>query len=250
MKAIKILSGLVVVLVVVIAIVITLFLGRLNGIVERVIEKTGTQTLQVAVDVGSVDIQLAEGKGSISKLTIANPSDFSRNDLLTVGGVGLQIDTGSLASNVKVIKDIYLNGVQLRVEQKNISDTNIQALIDNLKKSAGGSSSSSSTSSDNPDIRLMIEQVRVGETIITLETEKYGSRTVTLPGYSQANIGNKRTGLTPEQIVDAIVSNLLSRAKTAVKEELKTVIKDKADDKVKEKLKDSLSSDKLKSLFK
>jgi preprotein translocase subunit SecF len=110
----------------------------------------------------------------------------------------------------------------------------------------------------------MIESLNFGESEIALETEKYGGRTIKLPGYTQSNIGDKKTGLTPDEVSQAIMQSLLSRVKSAVKSELKKVAKaevkekideekDKLKDKLKEKVGDKVSSedvDKLKSLFK
>jgi hypothetical protein len=253
MKAIKIILGILVVLAVILGIVFGVVLKNLDGLVKEAIETTGSDTLQTSVNVNDVKIQLTDGKGDISGLTIANPAGFSGNSILSVGGVGLQLDLPSLTENVKVIKDIYVKGITLNAEQKDITTTNIQALIDNIKKQSSGSSSSSSNSGD--DVRLMIESLRIGDSTINLSTEKYGSRTLTLPGYSQKNIGDKTKGLTPDQIGQTIMSTLLARTKNAVKDEIKSIAKEKVDEKLdeeKDRLKDKLkdkAGEKLKGLF-
>jgi uncharacterized protein involved in outer membrane biogenesis len=254
MKAIKIILGLLIAIIVVVAIVFGVVLNKLDGIVKDAIETAGSSSLQTAVKVNNVSIKLTEGKGDISGLTIANPAGFSNNSLLSLGAVGLKLDLQSVTENVKVIKDVYVNGVVLNAEQKNISDTNIQVLIDNLKKQAGTTKSSESSSSEQ-DVRLMIESLRIGDSEINLVTEKYGSRKLSLPGYTQQNIGNRAQGLTPEQIGQTIMSTLLSRAKKSVKNELKSIAKEKVDEKLdeeKDRLKDKLkdkAGDKLKNLF-
>ncbi len=260
MKIVKIILGLLAVAIILIAIAVFFVLKNINGIVEEAIESVGTDTLQTSVNVSSVDIKLVEGKGEISGITIANPKGYSGNSLLSVGDVGLQIDIESLPGDVKVIKEIYVDAVQLRAEQKNITDTNIQALIDNMKSSGGDSSSSSASSQSSgsePEVRLMIEKLRFGESSLTLETEKYGGKSLTIPGYTQTNIGNKTKGLAPEEIAPIIVNSILKKAQKAVKKELGDLAKDKAEEKLKEKLKEKLGDkissddvDKLKGLFK
>ncbi len=260
MKIVKIILGLLVTLAIVVAIVVFFGLSKINGIVEKAIETVGTETLQTSVNVSSVDIKLVEGKGQINGITIANPKGYSSNNLLSVGDIGLQIDIESLPGNVKVIKEIYVDAVQLRAEQKNITDTNIQALIDNMKRSSSGSSSNSDNSQSSgsgPDVRLMIEKLRFGESSLTLETEKYGGKTLKIPGYTQTNIGNKTKGLAPDEIGPIIVSSILNKAQKAVKRELREAAKDKAEEKLKDKLKEKLGDkissddvDKLKGLFK
>ncbi len=234
-------------------------LSNINSIVEREAERAGYKALQTSVDVSGVDIRLLDGKGSISALTIANPKGFSGNKFLSVGNVVLQIDTASLTKKVKVIKNISVEGVKLRGEQINIKDTNVEALINNMKKASGVSTqpNTSGSTSSSEDIRLMIESLRFGESEISLETEKYGGKTLSLPAYTQRNIGDKTTGLTPDQITEVIMSNLLNKVEKTVKRSLREAAKSKAEEKVKEKLKDELGDkiseddvDKIKNLFK
>ncbi len=269
MKAIKIVLGLIAVLVIAVGIFLGFGLSQINTIVKEAIEIVGTDTLKTSVKVNTVDIELLEGKGSLQGFSIANPKGFSNNSIVSVGDVGLQIDIESIPNDVKVIKEVYIDAIALRAEQKNITDTNIQALINNLESSSSGSNSSSgsSSSSESPDVRLMIESFRIGDSSIALETEKFGGRTVKLPGYTQKNIGDKKNGLTPEQISQTIMDGLLARAKKAVKSELENLLKgeleakakekieeakQKAKDKLQEKLGDKVKSgdlEKLKGLF-
>ncbi len=269
MKVVKIILGLVAVLVIVVGGFLFFGLSQINTIVKEAIEIVGTDTLKTSVKVNAVDIELLEGKGSLKGFSIANPKGFSGNNIVSVGDIGLQIDIESIPKDVKVIKEVYIDAIALRAEQKNITDTNIQALIDNLESSSSGSTeSSSSSSSESADVRLMIESFRIGDSSIALETEKFGGRTVKLPGYTQKNIGDKKNGLTPEQISQTIMDGLLARAKKAVKSELENLLKgeleakakekleeakQKATDKLQEKLGDKIKAgdvEKLKGLFK
>ena len=239
MKAIKIIVGILIVLVIAVSGVLFFGLTKINEIVEEAIETVGSDTLQAAVNVDAVDIILLEGRGSVKGFSIANPTGFSNNNIISVGDVGLQIDIGSITKDVKVIKEVYIDSIALRAEQKNITDTNIQALINNLKSSSN-TSTTQATSADkksaDSDVRLMIESLRIGDSSIDLETEKFGGRTISLPGYTQNNIGDKTTGLTPEQISQAIMDSVLTRAKQSVKKELEGLLKGELAAKAKEKL--------------
>ena len=239
MKTIKIIAGLLIVLVIAVSGVLFFGLSKINGIVEEVIETVGSKTLQTAVSVNAVDIVLLEGRGNVKGFTVANPKGFSNNSVISVGDVGLQIDIGSITKDVKVIKEIYIDAIALRAEQKNITDTNIQALINNLRSSASSSTAQATNEkneSGSSNVRLMIESLRIGDSSIALETENFGGRTVSLPGYTQKNIGDKTKGLTPEQISQVIMDSVLTRAKQAVKKELEGLLKSELAAKAKEKL--------------
>ena len=264
MKAGRIIVSGLVAIVAIIAIAVVVVLGNLNSIVKTAIETVGTDTLKTNVSVAEVDIVLTEGKGAISGLNIANLPGFSGGNIVGIGGVGLQIDTASITSEVKVIKDVFLEGVELKVDHKGLVDTNVQALIDNLPS---GSSEPAPEPAAEPepgaDVLLAINSVRVGETKIALSSEKWGDRTVTLPGYTQTNIGSAEQGVTPGEVGTIVMKEMLSRAQKAVVKDLKKLAKSEVEDKLKEKLKDELKNnealqdleqkidkDKLKSLFK
>ncbi len=238
MKIVKISVSIVLVLLIVAAILFGFVFSQLNSLVETVIERAGTTITQTAVRVDAVDIALREGKGEITGLSIANPQGFSRSDLLQVGDVGLQLDVASLLTPVKVVEQVYINGVQLRAEQKKVTQTNIQALIENLSASLPATNAKSSAAtaekSEEDAIRLMIKQLAVGESRLLLETEKWGSRTLTLPAYQQADIGDPNTGLSPEQLGNVIVDTLLKRAKNALEVELRTLAKSEVDARLQE----------------
>ena len=239
MRTIKIIAGIIIAVVIVVSGVLFFGLSKINSIVEEVIETVGSNTLQTAVNVDTVDIILLEGRGSVKGFTVANPKGFSNNNLISVGDVGLRIDVGSITKDVKVIKEVYIDAIALRAEQKNIVDTNIQALINNLNSSSSASTTQAKSEDQQPgdsDIRLMIESLRIGDSSIALETENFGGRTVSLPGYVQKNIGDKTQGLTPEQISQVIMNSVLARAKQAVKKELQGLLKGELAAKAKEKL--------------
>jgi hypothetical protein len=252
MKIVKIIVVVLVLLAAVVAGVVFYGLNNLNGFVEEIIENTGSKLTQTAVGVGSVDIKLLEGSGAIYSLSIANPKGYSANSLFSAKSVALKLDIESLTKPVKVINKVSVGEISLRAEQKNLKDTNIQTLLDNLQSASAAKPSASNGGSQ--DVRIMIERLTFAETIIDLQTEKFGGKTLTLPSFSLTNIGDKKTGLTPEQAGQTIIKQLLSKVKDAVKAELTKMVKDEAKEQLKEKLQetlqDQLSTDKLKSLFK
>jgi hypothetical protein len=193
-----------------------------------------------------------EGSGAIYNLSIANPKGYSSNKLFAANSLALKIDVKSLTNPVKVINLVSVGEISLRVEQKNLKDTNVQTLLDNMQKAVGENSSSKDGSSD--DVRIMIEKISFAATVIDLQTEKLGSKKINLPGFSLSKIGDKKTGVTPEQAGQQITKQLMEKVKAAVKKELGKLLSEEAKGQLKEKLQDklkeSIDTDKLKSLFK
>jgi hypothetical protein len=252
MKAIKIIVSIVVLLGVVIAGVTYYAFQNVNGFVEQIIEKTGSEMTQTAVGVGSVDLKLLEGAGAIYNLSIANPKGYSANSLFVAKSISLALDIESLTQPVKVIKSVNVGEISLLAEQKNIKDTNVQALLNNMQKAAGSAAKASDKSKS--DVLIAIKKITFSATTIDLQTEKFGGKAITLPSFSLTNIGTAKKGVTPEQAGQQITQQLMAKVKAAVKQELSSLLTDKAKDELKsqlkDKLKESISSDKLKSLFK
>lgn len=257
MKAFKILVGLLITVIVIAVIVVTIFISQINAIVKEVIETVGSDALHTPVTVDKVDIKLKEGEGTISGISVANPSGFSTADMLQIGNVGLHIDTSSVGDEVLVLKKVFVNGVTFLAEHKNLTDTNVQKMIDHISsgksKPSVESKQSSSTSDSGDKVRLMIESLQVGSTEVTLLSDQYGTKNFTIPSYNQNNIGDKQRGLSPEELSKAVVANLLKRIKMVLSDRIKNESKDRLKGKLKseldDKLKDKIDTGKLKSLF-
>ena len=253
MKAVKVTVGIFLLLAIVIGGVMIYALNNLNGFVESVIEDAGSQVTQTAVRVGGVNIQLSQGSGAIYGLSIANPKGYSGEPLFKASSIGLSLNVGSVTQPVKVIEHIDIGEISLRVEQKGIKDSNVESLLDNIKKSSN-QSADQTPSSGKGDVRIMIEKITFAESSIDLQTEKLGSQLIPLPSFLLTNIGDKKSGVTPQQAGEEITRQLMKKVKAAVSKELKSLLSEEAKaqlkEKVSEKLKSELSTDKLKSLFK
>lgn len=255
MKALKILIGLVVVVVIAVVVIAMLFLNNINQLTVDTVQDQGSAMLKTEVKLQAANIELTKGKGSLQNLTVANPSGFSQANAVEMGAVILHIDPESLLGDVKVIKEISVDGAKLLAEQKNLKDTNLQALLDNIQQSAGPAKEAASAEK-GPDVRLMVEKFRFTNGQLNLKSAQFGERSINLPTIALDNIGDKTTGLTPEQLGQAVVAPLLEQVKAAVTKELTELAKAKAEEKLKEKLQEKLTDkiggeavDKLKSIF-
>ena len=226
MKAIKIILAAIVAIITILIILGVVFFNQLNQIVEQIVETTGSDITQTSVEVQSVDITLKEGRGELKGLSVANPLGFSNDDLFKLGDIALQIDVKSVLDPVKVIDEISIDGVSILAEQKDLTKTNIQALIDNVNSSISSDSAQNKPANDGgsgeaEDIRLFIKSLNVGESEVLFKTEKWGDLKLSIPGYTQANIGNRQNGSTADEIGREILSTMLSTTKKTLEEKIK-----------------------------
>jgi uncharacterized protein involved in outer membrane biogenesis len=237
-KAVKILLGLVLVLALVAAIGVFVFLQNLNSIVKTAVETVGPQVTLTDVGLGDANIELKEGRAELNGLFIANPQGFSPANVFQMDTVVIDIDPASVTKDVIVINEVRIDGAQLLAEQKGLKDTNIQALIDNLKKSSSGAESSEAEAEaeSESNIRLMVEKLAFVNGKVDLNTEQLGNYQMRLPDINVANIGDKQQGLRPDELATALLTPVLQQ----VKEQVAVALQDKAKQKAKEKLEEEI----------
>lgn len=251
MKAVKIFAGLAATVLLIVGLVVFLGLQNLNQIVKTAVETVGPDVVGTEVRLANVNIEISNGRGELSGLTIANPKGFSSANAFELGTVALQVDPSSLTGDVIVIDEILISGAQLLAEQKNLTDTNLQALMNNLQ--GGGSASQgqktpSGSSASGDAVKLAVKKFTFSDSNIQVVTQEWGDRNISLPSISVANIGSADAGLTPEQLAQAMIQPVLKAAEASVKRDLETLAKEKLEAKAKEKLKEKLGDEKLQQL--
>jgi hypothetical protein len=121
---------LVVALVVLIVVLIHLF-G--NSALKAGIETAASKGLNVGVSLEDVDLSILGGKVGLQKLVIDNPPGYEHEKLLELSDARIAVDIGSLLSDTVNIKEIKLDGANVVVEQKGLSN-NLQDLIKGIPK--------------------------------------------------------------------------------------------------------------------
>lgn len=124
--------------------------SNLDSIVKSAIEKYGSQALGVNVSVGSVELDITEGKGTIRNLTVANPQGYSRSKALSFGELTLDFDYQSQA-----VELIRAGAPEINVEMQG-SSNNIEALLAGM-----GSGESSEAPQQGDPVSLKIERIEV-----------------------------------------------------------------------------------------
>lgn len=218
MKAIKILASILVALLVVIAIALAVGVRNLDRLVEAAIESVGPTVTGTDVSVEQVAIDLTEGRGRIGGFRVANPEGFSSEALLSVGEVELVIDTGSIADEVVVIESIRVDRARLRAEHRG-GGFNFEPLLERVRAASEGEPARSTTAS--PDVRFMVERLEFSGAGLSLHSEQFGQRQYRLEPIELRNLGDRETGLGPNQLARALLEPLLEAAEQRLEDELR-----------------------------
>ena len=239
-KAGKIILGLVLAVVVVCGVVFTLVLQNLDAIIKQVIEDVGTEVVGTRVSVDSVKFTLQEGRGEIYGLSIGNPPGFSAKNAFEMDEIAVQIEPRSLTGPVIVINEVLVDGARLAAEQKGTS-TNLKQLMDGMKSTS--SEPAPPPSGEPSDIRLMLEKFAFINSEADVKTEQLGDKSLKMPDIKMANIGDRETGLTPEQLAGKMMNKIVKQAEKAVKNYLENLVKDAAKQEVDRRINEKLGAE-------
>lgn len=256
MKLGKVIGGLLLVGIAVVAILVFVGLSNLDAIIKTAVESVGPQVTKTSVSLDQAKFELTQGRGELQGLVVGNPAGFSSDYALSMGRVAVEVDPASVTGPVIVIREILVDGARLMAEQKDLTHSNLQALLNNIKggeaaQDAGGAGQESA----GGDVRLMVEKFQFINSSAQVITEEWGDKTLNLPDIKLANIGDKQTGLTPDELAEAVLKPVIEQARRGVTKALESEAKAKAEAKLKEELSEKLSDedseklDKLKSLF-
>ena len=205
MKLRKIALGAGVVVVVVLAAAVYFLLTSLDAIVERAIERYGSEITGTAVRVASVDISLSSGRGTVRGLSIANPEGFSSDPAFRLEEITLQIDVGSVTSSPIVVDEISIGAPTVLFEVNESGAANVDVIRRNAE------SGEPAAGEEEEPLRLVIRKFSLHRGEIDADTTAVGGKEVEvkLRPLDLSNIGAPQ-GATPGEI-GRIMARALTR---------------------------------------
>lgn len=248
MKIFKIVVALTFVIVLSVGGLLYYVFSNLNSIVKQIVESEGPKITQTSVKLNEVDLKPLEGRGELKGFKIGNPSGYSSEHLLKWDSILLHINPQSVRSEVIVIEDFGVSGVNIKVEQKG-KTTNIQELLKALP-SGGSEAEETDSGSSGSQVRMAIKHMSFSNNSVDVITEQLGSANVEIPGFELNNIGDPAVGLTPDELAAAILKPLMKRAKDSAEEKIKNMTREKLEaklDEKKEELKAKADAEKAKA---
>ena len=223
-------------LVLLVAAVLWFTLSRLDSIVATAIQDYGSEIAGVPVSVGSVRIQLAEGRGTITGLRVGNPPGYTAGDAFSLGEITLDIDPGSITRSPVVIEELTVGAPVALYEMDANGRANIDVIRDNVKRYAGGSSASAeeeSAGESGAGVRLAVKKFRFQDGSVTADVsalhEKAKPQKLDLPALALDNIGGSE-GATPaelgSEVLGAFTGSVRKAAGKVAKKEAQRLLRD------------------------
>jgi len=169
---------------------------NLNTLIKTGVETAGPRITRTEVRLGSSNISIFDGKGSLKKLFIGNPAGFKSSSAFELDAIDVAVDVESVTSDVITIRHIQVRAPKITYEVT--SDTsNIRALMNNVRAFAAPGSQTGAQQTDKSDIRIIINEFVITDGNVTIFApvinKEVGSP---LPDIRLRNIGKDRNGIT------------------------------------------------------
>jgi hypothetical protein len=133
-KKIKAVKKVLLLIVVLIILVMIMVYSVGNQMLKAGIEKAATKSLNVGVAIEDVDLSILGGKVEVEKIVVDNPPGYEHEKMVEIDKVKVTVSIGSLLSDMVNVKEIALDGIDVVIEQKGLSN-NLQEIINSIPKS-------------------------------------------------------------------------------------------------------------------
>jgi hypothetical protein len=212
---------LVVVAVLLVAAVVVVFLS-LNQIVVKGVNTVGPQLTKVTVTLGGADISPLSGSGTLKDLFVGNPDGFKTPSAIKLGSVKVAVDVGSVMSDTITVNEINIQAPEITFEG-GLGGSNIGKILDNVKSATGGSGAAapggSQPAAANGGKKFIVKHVIVQGAKLHASITGLGGKELSLPlpTLELHDIGSKGNGVTAGELVNQILTPLLTSVTDAVK---------------------------------
>lgn len=185
-----------------------------SNIIKAAVEKIATQTLGVDVRIARLDISLPEKTVSVSGLSIANPKGFAKSHAITVGTIGITLE--SFSKKLITFDNILVDQAAINLEVTE-SGTNLTAIQNNIDRKASAKTSAAAEQKTNDQsteehepIKVIIDNLLISKATLNPSMTLAGGdlASVTLPDIQLQNIGRKSNGVLASEAIGQILDQI------------------------------------------
>jgi hypothetical protein len=228
------------VLIVITAVSVYLY-SNIGSIVKKGIERYGTDVCGTRVTVGSVDISLKNGRGTVHDVRVANPDGFSHDSAVRLGDGTIAIDIGSIKRDPIVITEVRIQAPVVSAEIDEKLATNV-GIIRNHIENYQARAAKAEKQDSGLEKRIAIRSFVIEKGVLKGDATRIGQQKGEwdMPPVELSNLGGQ-TGTRPEAMAKVISAALFARAEQVATEHMKAAavqeIKNEAEKKLNEILK-------------
>jgi hypothetical protein len=180
----------------------------LGSIVREGVNSFGPKLTGTRVVLGSARLSPLTGHGSLRNLVVGNPPGWSDNNAFALGHVRIKVEPFSIFRDHIVIEEIDIDGPEFNYETKLVS-SNIKDLLNSIERFSGGKDGANTpTTKDGQPIKFVVRKFRITHGVARIGVGAAGLP-IPLPPISIDDLGVSQGGITPDQLVGTMMSNVL-----------------------------------------
>jgi len=207
-------------LIVVVALLIILVVGlivfaftRIDSIFKAAVEQGGTYALGVKTTLASADVQLTQGKVSMSGLNVANPDGYKSDKFFGLGTGSVQVALPTVNQPVIEVPMLNLSDIRVNLE-KSGGKANYKLILDNLARL--GSGSTEPKPAGGSEKKFIINEVDIRNVVVHVDLIPEGGTLtqvdVPIEQIQLKDVGTASKGLPAGELAKVIVNAVLAVA--------------------------------------
>jgi hypothetical protein len=166
-------------------------------------------TLGADVSVDPARVPFFGGPVTIDTITVSSPAGFSPSEAIALRNVTIDLDRGSLKSDVVKVNKVTVGEMTIMAEYKLVGASNLSALLQNARTYSGAATAR----------KLSIAEVVLPTAQMTVITNVPGSKPIALEVPAQIiDRRNKAQASTGNEVVTALFSDTYSHIDAVVKD--------------------------------
>jgi hypothetical protein len=205
---------------------------QVDGIVARTVVEYARETTGTGAHLGSADVALSEGRGTLKDLTIDNPDGYETGYFLRIDDIETTLDLGSLRTDVPIVRDVIVHGAHLNAEQRgdSINLADIQRYMSRPTEPSAGEEG-----------RIVIDRFRLTNGRVTL-TSEYLSKPeeLKLEDVVVNGVGRASEGATYSEATEAVLTPIVRAARSAAEGRLREAAAGRAREEIESAAKEKL----------
>lgn len=206
MKKLLVIGGIVIALGVIGAIATSFFLGN---IVTAGVNKFAPQITQTKVVLSGASISPLSGTGTLDGLVVGNPAGWSENNLCSLGKIHLNLQPFSILGDHIVINEIVIDAPEFNYETKLVA-SNVNDLLKNIEKSLGGKDAAGQpVTKEGKPIKFAVKKFSLTNGKVRLGVAGT-AMSLPMPDITLTDLGTNEGGITPDQLVFAVMKSVTS----------------------------------------
>ena len=149
------------------------------------------------------------GRGTLRGLVIGNPKGWSENNLGALGKIHIDVAPFSILGDHIVVNEIEIEAPEFNYETKLIA-SNVKDLLKNIEQVTGSwDKAGEPVAKSGKPIKFEVKHFRLKNGRVRLGVGT-AAMTVPMPPIELSNLGTKEGGITPDQLVHAVMRSVTS----------------------------------------